>query len=299
MTVSVIVPATDDPATLDRCLAALDAGSRRPDEVVVVSDPALRTPAAARNAGGARAAGDVLVFVDADVLVHHDAVAVLLGHLERDAGLDAVFGAYDDRPGAPGIVSGFRYLLHHRVHVASPGPAETFWSGLGAVRREAFDAVGGFDPHRRWLEDVDLGLRLRAAGRRILLEPAARATHLKHLTLLGMLRSDAFERAAPWTTLLLEHRRGGRVLNLGHRHRAQGLLAAGLAAGLLLRRPRSALLALAGFLALDVSFVALVHRRRGPAQAAAAVPLHLLHHLAALVGVATALVRRARQRGSR
>lgn len=299
MTVSVIVPATDAPATLDRCLAALEAGSYRPDEVVVVGDEALRTPAAARNAGAIRAAGDVLVFVDADVLVHRDALAVLLRSLEEDPALDAAFGAYDDRPGSPGVVPGFRYLLHHRVHVASPGPAETFWSGLGAVRRDAFDAVGGFDPHRRWLEDVDLGLRLRASGRRILLEPAARATHLKHLTLLGMLRSDAFERAAPWTALLLEHRRGGRVLNLGRRHRAQGLLAAGLAAGLLARRPRSALVALAGFLALDVSFVALVHRRRGPAQAAATVPLHLLHHFAALVGAATALATRLRQRVSR
>lgn len=299
MKVSVVVPATDDPATLERCLAALAAGIRQPDEVVVVRDRDLRTPAAARNAGAHRAAGDVLVFVDADVVVHAQALDLLLARLEADPGLDAAFGAYDDRPGAPGVVPGFRYLLHHRVHTASPGPAETFWSGLGAVRREAFEAAGGFDPERRWLEDVDLGLRLRRMGRRILLEPAARATHLKHLTLLEMLRSDAFERAAPWTGLLLEHRRGARVLNLGRRHRAQGLLAGALALAVLARRPRGALAALAGFLALDLSFVVLVHRRRGPAHALAAVPLHVLHHLAALVGAFSGLSRALAQRAPR
>jgi hypothetical protein len=34
------------------------------------------------------------------------------------------------------------------VHVSSPGPAATFWAGLGAIRRDAFDAVGGFDEWR-------------------------------------------------------------------------------------------------------------------------------------------------------
>jgi len=299
MRVSAVVPATDAPPTLERCLAALEASARRPDEVVVVRDAGLRTPAAARNAGAERASGDVLVFVDADVVVHPDALALLLARLEDDPGLDAAFGAYDDRPGAPGVVPGFRYLLHHRVHAAAPGPAETFWSGLGVVRREAFEAAGGFDPERRWLEDVDLGLRLRGMDRRILLDPRARATHLKHLTLLGMLRSDAFERAAPWTGLLLEHRRGGRVLNLGHRHRAQGVLAGALALALAARRPRSALLAFAGFLALDLSFVALVHRRRGTRQALAAVPLHVLHHLAGLVGAFAGLSRGLAQRALR
>ena len=41
------------------------------------------------------------------------------------------------RPPRRGAVSRFRNLLHHHVHASSPGPAETFWAGLGAVRREA------------------------------------------------------------------------------------------------------------------------------------------------------------------
>ena len=50
-----------------------------------------------------------------------------------------------------------------------PAPVRptTFWTGLGAVRRDAFLAVGGFDgaryPHPS-IEDIELGRRLFAAG---------------------------------------------------------------------------------------------------------------------------------------
>ncbi|HEV2784812.1 MAG TPA: glycosyltransferase, partial [Solirubrobacteraceae bacterium] len=159
---SVVIPATDAPATLPRCLAAL-ARSAEPHEVVVVEDPGLGGPAAARNAGVARAQGDVVVFVDADVEVHPDALRRLRAALDADAGLDAVFGAYDDRPAARATVSRFRNLLHHHVHARADGPATTFWAGLGAIRREAFDAVGGFDAERYrspCIEDIELGMRL-------------------------------------------------------------------------------------------------------------------------------------------
>src|SRR5205807_8681242 len=58
----------------------------------------------------------------------------------------------------------------------------TFWAGLGAVRRDAFEAVGGFDAERYLVpsvEDIDLGARLATTGHRIELDPAVQGTHLK------------------------------------------------------------------------------------------------------------------------
>src|SRR5215218_1961264 len=145
---TVIVPATNEPPTLDRCLAALRGGSRPPDELIVVTEPPGAGPAAARNDGARRAAGELLVFVDADVVVARDALARMEAHLDADPALTAAFGSYDDSPAASDPVSAFRNLLHHHVHQSSPGEVPTFWAGLGAIRRAAFLAAGGFDEAR-------------------------------------------------------------------------------------------------------------------------------------------------------
>ncbi len=125
-----------------------------------------------------------------------------------DASLVALFGAYDDAIGI-GTVADFRNLLHRLVHLRSAGSAETFWAGLGAVRRRDFDAAGGFDESRyprASIEDVELGLRLAARGP-MLLDPAVTGTHLKRWTLTSMVRTDFGRRGVPWTRLVLERRR--------------------------------------------------------------------------------------------
>ena len=142
VTLSAIVPATNRPSTLGACCTALGAGVSVPEQVVVVEEPSHVNAAGARNLGASRAEGSVLLFVDADVEVRADAVARIRSRFEADPGLTALFGSYDDSPSAPGVVSGFRNLLHHHVHQNAPGLATTFWTGLGAVRKDAFESVG-------------------------------------------------------------------------------------------------------------------------------------------------------------
>ena len=132
------------------------------------------------------ASGDVLVFIDADIEIHPDAFSRIRRAFTADPGLAALFGSYDDSPEAEGVVSVFRNLLHHHVHQSAAGPATTFWGGIGAVRRDAFERVGGFDQERfaePSVEDIELGMRLTAAGAHILLDPDVQGKHLKRWTL--------------------------------------------------------------------------------------------------------------------
>ncbi len=295
---TVVIPATDDPPTLPRCLAAL-ARCDEPHAVQVVTTPRGSGPAAARNAGVARGGGDIVVFVDADVEVHPDALRLLRARLDADPGLHAVFGAYDAEPAAPQLVSRFRNLLHHHVHASSPGPAETFWAGLGAIRREAFVAAGGFDAARfprPSIEDVELGMRLCAGGGRIALDPAVRGTHLKRWTLRSMVRTDFAARGVPWVALALERGGAGSSLNLSWRHRAATVAALAMVAALVLRRPGVAAAALIAMIAANMSFYVLLGRRGGLRLALAGVPLHLLHHLTAALSVPAGAALHARGR---
>ncbi|WP_300013897.1 glycosyltransferase [Pseudonocardia sp.] len=286
-TLTVVVPATDLPATLPRCTAAL-ARASDVDEVVVVDGPRSMSVCEARNAGARRATGEIVVFVDSDVEVHPDALTRVKAAFGEHPGVAAVFGSYDDTPSRGGTVAAFRNLLHHHVHQGAGGPASTFWSGLGAVRRDAFLAVGGFDaarfPHPS-VEDIDLGSRLVAAGARIRLDPAIQGTHLKAWTLRTMVFTDFARRGVPWVALLLRSGQGSAALNLGWRHRLSAALCAAGTAALLARRPGPAAGALAALVGLNHGFYRMLARRRGPGEALVGIGLHVVHHLTAVAAV--------------
>ncbi len=142
---------------------------------------------------------------------------------------EAVFGCYDDAPAAPGLVSQYRNLQHHFVHLTNAGPASTFWAGCGAVLQKVFKDVGGFSEDFRHpsVEDIELGMRLTSAGHRIVLDANLRGKHLKSWSLPGMWVNDFQCRAVPWSRLILA---GGAMpagLNTGWASRlavvAQGL----------------------------------------------------------------------------
>ncbi len=253
---SVIIPVRNDPVHLARCLTALGASDHPRLEIIVVDDGstddtpqvAVRHgarlirmerhsgPAAARNAGARQALHPYLFFIDADVCVHPSTIRQGVEVLAGSPSIDALFGSYDQSPGARNVVSQYRNLLHHYVHQGANREAFTFWSGCGAIKRSVFLEVGGFNTgyEHASIEDIDLGARLRKAGRRVVLVKEIQAQHLKKWTLLGMIETDVLKRAIPWTLLLLREGHLPNDLNLKSSQRLSVLLTFGLTAMLLL-----------------------------------------------------------------
>lgn len=245
---SVIIPVHNGGAHLPRCLDALRASDSTGHEVIVVDDcsidasadvahvrgfevvslDARRGPAAARNEGARRARGRILLFVDADVVVRADTLARVEAFFREHAEVAALFGSYDDTPDAQSFVSQYKNLVHHFIHQRARAEAETFWAGCGAVRRDAFEQVGGFDETkytRPSIEDIELGRRLRRRGFRIALDRDLQVKHLKRWTLASLLRADVSARALPWSRLILEEGSMPRDLNLRAADRASAALA--------------------------------------------------------------------------
>jgi glycosyltransferase involved in cell wall biosynthesis len=267
---------------------------------VVVLDGKPGGPGRGRNAGAGVARGCWLVFIDQDVRVHRDTLSRIAAIAAEQPDLVAMFGTYDAHPEARGVLSEYRNLLHRRVHCTGAGNAETFWAGCGAVRRDAFEAVHGFDVARYprpQIEDIELGYRLRDRGGRILLDPSIQGTHLKRWTFAGMLRTDILDRGIPWMRLLLERgHRTAAALNTGRTEQLKVALAAAGTALLLaaLAFPGRGL-ALAGGAMLLVLLLsnartyAWFAAQRSWAFALLVVPLHLLYYVgnavAASIGV--------------
>ncbi|MCP9818845.1 glycosyltransferase [Synechococcus sp. Cruz-9H2] len=243
-------------------------------------------PAVARNLAAESADGEILVFVDADVELHRDAIGRIRRHFENDSQLDAVFGSYDDSPTAPGLVSQFRNLLHHHTHSSHAGPIRSFWAGCGAMRRSRFRALGGFDSRykRPSIEDIELGMRLAAAGGQLLLDPTILCTHHKHWSLSSVVVTDIRQRALPWSRLLRRRPNQPVGLNLTPTARLSGVLTLVLVACLITQpwlglAGWGALACLLALLWLNRSFYRFCLRARGPGFMLGAIPLHLLYFL--------------------
>lgn len=325
---SVIVPAHQAARLLPDTLAALSRSTlpRARWELLVVDDASTddtaavaaqwadavirldghpRGPGGARNAAAARAQGVWLIFVDADVRVHPDTLERFAGAVAEDSALVAVFGSYDDAPAARGLLSEYRNLLHRYVHLRGAGDAETFWAGCGAVRRDAFEAVGGFDTARfprPQIEDIELGYRLRDRGGRIRLDPSIQGTHLKRWTLWPMLRTDFRDRGVPWMRLLLERRgRTAPTLNTGRAEQLRvgiaGLGVATLAASVLVWHTALVQASAVAWLMLTAANAGTYRwfaRQRGLGFALRVIPLHLAFYasnaIAAVAGIVQHLV---------
>jgi GT2 family glycosyltransferase len=175
-----------------------------------------RGPAFARNLGARAAAGSIVFFLDADVCAQSDTIETVQAHFNSDPALDALIGSYDNDPHAPDFLSQYRNLMHAFVHQQGDESASTFWSGCGAIRRDVFLEHSGFDESygRPAIEDIELGYRLIAAGRKIVLDHSLQVKHLKRWTFWGLVKTDVLDRGIPWTELILRDRFLPNDLNL-------------------------------------------------------------------------------------
>jgi glycosyltransferase involved in cell wall biosynthesis len=253
-------------------------------QVVVVPGPS--GPAVARNRAAALASGDVLVFVDADVVVAPEALPGMCRLLEVEVGLDGVFGAYDLLPPERNFMSQYKNLSHAYVHEVGHPHASTFWAGLGAIRADAFRSVGGFDERfrRPSIEDVELGYRLVAAGHALRLDVRFRGRHLKRWTLGSSVVTDIRARGIPWTQLIHRSRSLSNDLNTSLGLRLSVVFTAAMAASLVLAavKPWAAVPAIVLFVVivgLNFPYYRWFVRTRGWLFAVRVIPVHLLHHL--------------------
>ena len=244
-------------------------------------------PACARNRGVEKARGRYVVFIDADVCVHGDTLALFAEAFRRDPTVDAVVGSYDEAPACPGFISQYKNLFHNYVHQNSRGEIQTFWSGCGAMKRDVFLAFGGYDEQRYRRpggEDIELGIRMSVTGHRIILDPCIRAKHLKRWTFLSLLKTDIFDRGIPWTRSMLRARAVGSTLNITLIQRLSVGLAYLTSFALLTAARWPTMLITAATLALVITLLNLdLYRfyltRRGLWFALRVVPMHWVYFL--------------------
>ena len=294
LSVSVVIPVYNGGKAFELSLASVAAAVRPGDEIIVVadgkSDGAWRIapkfgatvivleqnggPGRARNRGAREAKCDLLFFVDADVTVRPNAIALIESVFIQEPQLTAMIGSYDEEPYHTNFLSQYKNLLHHYVHQKGPSSATTFWGACGVIRRNIFVEMGGFKETylRASIEDIELGYRLYSSGYTIRIEKTLQVTHLKRWTPFGLIKTEILLRGAPWTRLLWKQLwRSGKMtgdLNLDAKHKLSLIISAAiigtLAASMFSRWSLVATLALTiFFLCLNASVLRFFYEKRG------------------------------------
>lgn len=234
MRITVAVPCYNGAMFLGRTLESLLTQTRPACQVLVVDDGstdesravAARYPvtllehagnrglAAARNTALAAADCEVLLYVDADALAAPD----LLEQVERGyaAGGPGLSGVGGQGVEVNLLTAADRWRRAHasQGHGSRARQVPFLYGLCMSYRVEALCRVGGFDPaYRANAEDVDLGLRIKAAGGRLLYWPEACVFHQRQDDLASLrramvnwyraaYRAKRLNRAAPQTLLL-------------------------------------------------------------------------------------------------
>lgn len=192
--VSFVIPVRNDAVRLQRCLKSILANDYPRDliEIVVVDNESTDGSAAAargcgaivlksagdsvaahRNRGARAALGSLIAFADADHEIDGNWIDTAVDVLS-DPTVAATGSAYLTQPSANWVqqhYDGMRSRPQRREEVS--------WLGSGnfAVKRAAFERVGGYKETLTACEDVDLCNRLRLAGHRIVADPNLRSVH--------------------------------------------------------------------------------------------------------------------------
>ncbi|MFH1235068.1 MAG: glycosyltransferase [Candidatus Diapherotrites archaeon] len=218
--VSIIIPMHNSSATIRKCLESIFLQESGGFEVIAVDDassdntakiaknfPCLvfslgknSGQAKARNFGAAGAKGNILVFIDSDIVLEKNSLKNIVEGIEKK-GFDAVGGIVSGNFESRGIVSFYKNAHHHYFLLEIDARARIISGFFMAIKKSVFLGAKGFNESFREAEDIEFSQRLQSLGAKILFDKKIRVNHIQRYSLPPLLRGD-FMKGFYWARLL-------------------------------------------------------------------------------------------------
>jgi len=191
MKISIIIPVYNSSITLNECLKSIFDSTYKNYEVIVVSDNSKdnsvdiakkyqtkiieltenKGPAVARNIGAESSKGEILLFLDSDVIIKKDSLDLIIDKFEEKE-INAIQGIYSHEPNYKYLATQFyQSYLSYYVWPENKKYASTLVTACFAIRKMIFDNLNGFDVNieNASCEDEKFGYSLINNGYKIII----------------------------------------------------------------------------------------------------------------------------------
>jgi glycosyltransferase involved in cell wall biosynthesis len=320
-TISLIIPAHNSEQTLPLCLDAIRASTHSPLQIIVVDDASIdQTSEVARlhgaivyrltehhhvnhcrNLGAEKASGDILFFLDSDVIIQPHTIQEIFDSLDSRQ-VDAVIGLYSTQHRHDNTASQYKNLWIRYSYLKAGHSLDWIFGAVAAIRKEAFDRFSGFDSMLILNKggDLELGKRMVGSHLKIMLNPRMDVEHLKRHTIATLLRND-FERSRGFVELALRLDQLARSLRRGFVNVYAGFAYSAVLSWLFLVSAIFGIwwasfrwiapLTLIVYLALNIRFLLYFGRHRRMSEVPAVLVTMFLDHLACNIGCIVGFLR--------
>ena len=261
----------------------------------------------ARNLGAEKAKGEILIFVDSDVIIPKDAIPLILNSFKKERDTVAVVGLFSSDCRPQNFVSIYKNLHMHHTLVKLPKYIDTVVGALFAIKKNVFIKSGGFNKKLAYVEDIEFGQRLSKMGYKIHLNKKLEVMHLKRFSFRNLLKND-FEGAVHWIWLLLKDFNTKKVIKQKRftDKTINFILNVPVSYLLLLSLILSVMLPVFGiisailfilFLFLDLGFLKLVQKKKGIKFSLFSIPIRFIDMLSVGAGVFIGTLKYLRRKG--
>jgi glycosyltransferase involved in cell wall biosynthesis len=211
---SIIIPVYNSINTLGRCLNSIKDSDYSNFEVIIVNDASTDNSIDAareyeckiidlkenhgsnyaRNRGANSAEGELLVFIDSDVILKENALTNIVRSM-RNKKIGAIVGIYGWEYRNENFISQYKNLWIRYSYIKSPPQIDWIFGAISCVRKEIFTKLEGFDYKliaRDGNDDIELGKRFSNLGYNIYLNPKVEVFHLKKFTFSSLLKNEFY-----------------------------------------------------------------------------------------------------------
>ena len=207
--ISIVIPSFNSSKTIKECLNAITKIDYNNYEVIVVDDASKdnsteiikKLPcrliklknnvgaSEARNIGAKYSKGDILLFMDSDIIIQKDALKLAIDFFNSKR-LNVFICSFKPKMRFRNFFSQYKHLYLCYYYEKQDKTLHTLDTSFTFIKKNLFDKFKGFDKKIRISEDADLGVRLTGKGYKIYRNKDIQMEHIKHYTFRKFIKTD-------------------------------------------------------------------------------------------------------------